>query len=216
MIHEFTQQQLADLQVDANRPLIICDVDDVVVHFLRGFDAKLAELEHVLEANSFALSGNVLHRTTRKEMPQDAVSKLVDDYFIEQTEHMEAIDGAVSALNELSEAATVVMLTNLPHHARDKRIRNLQKHGLHFPVITNSGPKGPAIKNLENRTSRPVVFVDDSPSFVQSSYEHAPTVKIVHFLHDERFAKLHQPFDFVSHTTGTWDDAKRHISTLLV
>jgi hypothetical protein len=215
MIHEFTAQQLAELTVDAQRPLVICDVDDVVVHFLRGFDAMLARTNYVLEANSFALNGNVLHRETRSEMPHEDVSKLVDDFFFEQTEHMEAIDGAVASLNALSEHASIVMLTNLPHHAREKRIRNLQNHGLHFPVITNSGPKGPAIKNLENRTRGPVVFVDDSPNFVQSSYDHAPQVKIVHFLHDERFAKLHTPFDFVSHTTGNWHDAKQHIEGLI-
>ncbi len=215
MIHEFTRQQLDALQVDAKRPLIICDVDDVVVHFLRCFDAMLAERDHVLEANSFALNGNVVHRETRVEMPADAVSKLVDDLFIERTEFLEAIDGAVDALNMLSDRASVVMLTNLPHHARDQRIRNLQNHGLHFPVITNSGPKGPAIKDLENRTSGPVVFVDDSPNFVKSSFEHAPDVKIVHFLHDPRFANLHPPLEFVSRTTGDWVDAQRHIASLL-
>jgi hypothetical protein len=215
MIHEFTQQQLADLQIAADRPLIICDVDDVVVHFLRGFDAVLATLNYRLEANSFALGGNVVHVETGTEMPPADVSKLVDDYFKSHTEHMDVIDGAAEALIALSEQANVVMLTNLPHHARDQRIRNLQKHGLHFPVITNSGPKGPAIKNLAMRTSAPVVFVDDSPGFVQSSFDHAPDVKIVHFLHDERFARIHQPFSFVSLTTGTWPEAKAHIADLL-
>jgi hypothetical protein len=215
MIDPFTQRQLSSLKVDRTRPLIICDVDDVVVHFLRGFDALLAKMDHVLEANSFALNGNVLHRHTREEMLAEDVSKLVDDYFIHHTEHMEAIDGAVESLLALSENATVVMLTNLPHHARDKRIRNLIKHGLPFPVITNSGPKGPAIKHLSERTSGLKVFIDDSPNFVKSSHEFAPEVKIVHFLHDERFKKLHQPFSFVSHTTGDWRDAHRHISDLI-
>ncbi len=215
MISDFTQSQLAELSVDAARPLIICDVDDVVVHFLRGFDAKLASLDHVLEANSFTLNGNVVHVESRAEMPDEQVAKLIDDFFLEQTEHMEAIEGAVTSLLELSTKASVVMLTNLPHHARNKRIRNLQNHGLPFPVITNSGPKGPAIRQLSNRTSGPVVFVDDSPSFVASSYEYAPDVKIVHFLHDERFARLHTPFDYVSHTTGTWSDARKHIAGLI-
>jgi hypothetical protein len=215
MIDNFTRQQLAAFKVSAHRPLIICDVDDVVVHFLRGFDAYLAARNHILEANSFALGGNVLHQHTRAEMPSDEVSKLVDDFFIDQTEHMEAIDGAVPSLIALSDVASVVMLTNLPHHSRDNRIKNLRGHGLPFEVITNSGPKGPAIKHLESLTSGPVVFVDDSPGFVKSSFEHAPSVKIVHFLHDERFAKLHDPFDFVSLTTGTWDEAKTHIQSLI-
>jgi hypothetical protein len=215
MIHEFTRQQLAELTVDPKLPLIICDVDDVVVHFLRGFDAVLAKTGHVLEVNSFALTGNVFHRDTRHEMAADHLSKLIDDYFVEQTEHMEAIDGAIDSLLALSKGANVVMLTNLPHHARDKRISNLRGHGLPFPVITNSGPKGPAIKDLASRTAGPSVFVDDSPSFIKSSYETAPDVKIVHFLHDERFKRMHQPFDFVSHTTGEWDDARRHIQRVI-
>ena len=119
MIDDFTRQQLAELQIATHRPLIICDVDDVVVHFLRGFDAYLAARDHMLEANSFALGGNVLHRETRVEMPSEQVSKLVDDFFIDQTEHMEAIDGAVPSLIALSDVASVVMLTNLPHSAGD-------------------------------------------------------------------------------------------------
>jgi hypothetical protein len=215
MIHEFTRQQLDALTIHPKRPLIICDVDDVVVHFLRGFDAILARSGHVLEANSFALNGNVVHRETRAEMPAEQVSRLIDDYFTDHTEHMEAIDGAVSCLLDLGKRSTVVMLTNLPHHARDKRISNLTKHGLPYPVITNSGPKGPAIKDLASRTTGPSVFVDDSPSFVTSSFEFAPDVKIVHFLHDERFKKLKPPLEFVSHTTGEWDDARRHIEGVI-
>lgn len=215
MIDPFTQRQLHALKIDGARPLIICDVDDVVVHFLRGFDAMLARIDHVLEANSFALNGNVVHVHTRAEMLAEEVARLVDEYFVQHTEHMEAIDGAVESLLSFSDRATVVMLTNLPHHARDKRIRNLIKHGLPFPVVTNSGPKGPAIRYLADRTSGPKVFIDDSPNFVKSSYESAPDVKIVHFLHDQRFKQLHSPFDFVSHTTDEWGDAKQHIKGLI-
>jgi hypothetical protein len=215
MIHDFTRQQLANLEIAGNKPLIICDVDDVVVHFLRGFDAYLAERNHYFDAKSLALHGNILHRDTQSEMPAEAVSQVIDDYFNDHTEHMEAIDGAVSALMSLAERSTVVMLTNLPHHARDKRIRNLRGFGLPFPVITNSGPKGPAIKHLADLTTAPTVFIDDSPGFVQSSYDHAPDVKIVHFLHDPRIARLHKPFEFVSMTADSWDRAKPHIEALI-
>jgi hypothetical protein len=215
MISDFTRKQLDAVDVHSTRPLIICDVDDVVVHFLRGFDAMLAEKDHVLEASSFSLNGNVYHRETRAEMPGHKVSELVDKFFASKTETMDAIDGAVEGLMSLAKHASVVMLTNLPHTARDQRIRNLRGHGLPFPVITNSGPKGPAIKELASRTSAQVVFIDDSPNFVMSSYEWAPHVKIVHFLHDRRFASLHKPFDFVSLTTGSWPNAHQHILQLI-
>jgi hypothetical protein len=215
MISDFTKEQLSNLEIAPDRPLIICDVDDVVVHFLKGFDAILADMDHVLEAKSFALGGNVVHRESRIEMPTQDVSKLVDDFFISHTEHMEAIEGAVPSLLALSKSATVVMLTNLPHHSREKRIRNLLGHGLPFPVITNSGPKGPAIKHLARQTSAPVIFIDDSPNFVESSFEHAPDVKIVHFLHDQRFAVLHKPFPFVSLTAISWTEILPHVTKLL-
>lgn len=215
MISDFTRQQLKVLEIPADRPLVICDVDDVVVHFLRLFDAKLAELDHVLEANSFALNGNVVHRETGKEMEHEAVAQLVDDLFATQTEYMEQIDGAVESLQDFSKSATVVMLTNLPHHARDQRIRNLKGHGLSFPVITNSGPKGPAIRHLADQTSAATVFIDDSPSFIQSAYNSAPDVHLVHFLHDERFLKLHRPFDYVSLTTHHWDHIQPHVTALI-
>jgi hypothetical protein len=215
MISEPTQHQLAALEIDARRPLVICDVDDVVVHFLRGFDAVLADRDHVLEATSFSLNGNVYHRNTRAEMPAYQVSALVDEYFDTKTATMDVIDGAVEGLLQLSEHASVVMLTNLPHRVRDQRIQNLQGHGLPFPVITNSGPKGPAIKELASRTTGPSVFIDDSPNFVTSAHEWAPEVKIVHFLHDQRFAQLHKPFDFVSLTTGTWPEVQKHVLSLI-
>jgi hypothetical protein len=215
MIHEFTRRQLNALTISENRPLVICDVDDVVVHFLRGFDSLLADKGFVLEANSFTLNGNVVHAQTREQMPQHEVAALVDDYFIEKTAVMEAIDGAVATLQGFSTHASVVMLTNLPHHARDNRIANLQSHGLHFPVITNSGPKGPAILELASRTSEKTVFIDDSPTFIQSSYDSAPDVHLVHFLHDQRFAVLHKPFPFVGLTTSHWDDIRQHVTQLI-
>ena len=38
MISEPTLAQIANLQLRSNRPLVICDVDEVVVHFTRDFE----------------------------------------------------------------------------------------------------------------------------------------------------------------------------------
>lgn len=215
MISDTTLAQLATLKIDSSLPLLICDVDEVVVHFTRSFEVFLANREMMLEATSLALSGNIKNIVTGEALDQSKVAELVDDFFIEQTRHLSPIDGAVASLLDFGKIANVVMLTNLPHFARNDRISNLQDLGLAFPVITNSGPKGPAIKNLAARTTGPVVFVDDSPHFISSAYEHASHVHLIHFLQDERFA-IHTPhFDFVSLRTNAWDHAKPHIETLL-
>ena len=87
--------------------------------------------------------------------------------------------------------------------------------GLDHPVITNSGPKGPAILDLASRTKAPVVFIDDSQNFIQSAYDHAPHVHLIHFLHDERFSKYVPKLEYVSLRTDNWVDVKAHMNILL-
>lgn len=215
MIPEFTIRQLSELSVSSDRPLVICDVDEVVVHFTRAFEDYLAKRGMWLDTSSFALNGNIRHKSTGALAASEAIATLIDHFFEQHTAELDAIDGAIEALQELARQSSVVMLTNLPHHARDKRIENLRKHGLEFPVVTNSGPKGPAIRHLADQTSAAVVFVDDSPGFITSARQHAPDVHLVHFLHDERFARNLEHLDFVSLRTGRWDEALPHIKALI-
>jgi hypothetical protein len=127
---------------------------------------------------------------------------------------MQPIEGAIESVLALAEQAQVVFLTNLPHSAGDSRRRNLQQHGLPFPVVTNAGPKGPAISLLAGKTGAPCVFVDDSPSYIASAREHAPHVNIIHFMQDERFARHISPFPWLSLYTATWAEAHPHIAAI--
>jgi hypothetical protein len=109
-------------------------------------------------------------------------------------------------LRKLGENADIVMLTNLPHSAGDHRRENLAALDLPYPVITNSGPKGPAINLMASKVNAPVVFIDDSPSFIASAHEHAPHVKLVHFVQDRRVTRSSRSFDFVWLYTHDWDE----------
>lgn len=214
MIPEFTKEQLAKLSIHPEKPLVICDVDEVVVHFTRSFETFLAARHLWLEPTNLALAGNIKSTENNISVTPETVSQLIDDFFAECTRNLLPIDGAVDALLEIGKQNSVVMLTNLPHFAKSDRAENLKDLGITYPVITNSGPKGPAIKNLAARTSGPVVFVDDSPGFIQSANDYAPHVKLVHFLQDERFAKYTPHFDFVSLRTHSWEFVKPHILKL--
>jgi FMN phosphatase YigB (HAD superfamily) len=215
MIADFTKSQLAELKMDSESPLIICDVDEVVVHFTRAFEDYIGRDGLYLDTSSFAINGNIRFSGNGKPLADEQVSNIIDTFFRDRTEHLEPIDGAIDALLDFSREASVVMLTNLPHFARDQRIRNLRNLGLPFPCITNSGPKGPAISHLAAQTSGPVVFVDDSPGFISSCRTHADHVHLVHFLHDQRFARHLTPFDFVSLTANSWQQAHPHIAELI-
>ncbi|MEI2806722.1 MAG: hypothetical protein V9G18_12505 [Albidovulum sp.] len=166
MISEITLTQLAGLTL-TGRPLVICDVDEVVVHFTRDFEAYLDARGLWLDTSSFALNGNIRQRQRCGDRGPRG-DGLIDRFFVDRTRHLEPIDGAVAALQDIGETADVVLLTNLPHSSGDDRRENLRQHGLPFPVVTNSGPKGPAIRQLAHRARTATVFVDDSPSFIAS------------------------------------------------
>ena len=69
--------------------------------------------------------------------------------------------------------------------------------------------------DLVSRTKKPAVFIDDSPAFISSAYDHAPDVHLVHFLHDERFARHIEPLDYVSLRAASWAEARPHILDLI-
>ncbi|MCB1377156.1 MAG: hypothetical protein KDK89_02130 [Alphaproteobacteria bacterium] len=214
MISDATRSQLDALSF-GNRPLVICDVDEVVVHFTSEFEDFLAERGLWLDTSSFALNGNVRHNRGNHPIGNGEVAGLIDRFFVERTLHMKPIEGAIDALMHIGEHADVVLLTNLPHTSGDDRRRNLAGHGLPFPVVTNSGPKGPAVRHLASQVKTSTVFIDDSPSFIASAYEYAPDVHLVHFLHDHRFARHVETFDYLSLRTGSWREAHPHILDVL-
>ncbi|MEI8179830.1 hypothetical protein [Aestuariivirga sp.] len=214
MISEITQGQLSNLRF-TGRPLVICDVDEVIVHFTRDFEDYIGLHGLWLDTSSFALNGNIRHRETNIPTPEAQVAELIGTFFEQRTRHMQEIDGAVESLLAFGAKADVVLLTNLPHTAGDHRRENLKSHGLPYPVVTNSGPKGPAIRNLTDRGGKPVVFIDDSPSYIASAHEYAPEVQLVHFLHDDRFARHIEPLEYVTLRTASWAEIRAFVMKLI-
>jgi len=215
MLADTTARQIATLALSSDRPLVICDVDEVVVHFTRAFEAYIALQDLWLDPRSFAINGNIRRRATGEAVAQAEVGQLIGVFFAERTRHLEPVEGAVEWLLAIGRHAEIVMLSNLPHEAAEARRENLRDHGLDFPLVTNAGPKGPAVKAIAGENRHRVVFVDDSPSFIASAHEHMPQAHLIHFLHDPRFARYLEPLPFVSLTTGTWFEAGRHILTLI-
>jgi hypothetical protein len=207
MIPVETRLQIDKLRLQGSGPLLICDVDEVVVHFMRDFEKFLAELGFDLQVTGFQLSGSILRQSDGAAIDIQLAQELVQRFFEERTLHMELIDGAFSAIQDLAAYAEVVFLTNLPGSAGDMRRQNLAQHGLAAPVIVNSGPKGPAIRALASMARGPVVFVDDNPDFLTSSYEYAPQVATIHFLHDERFHAHVPDLPFLDLRCNNWAEA---------
>jgi hypothetical protein len=203
--------QLARLRIVADRPLIVCDVDEVVVHFLRGLEAHLQASGYWLDPASFALNGNIRRLGTNEQASTDEVRALTFGYFDLHVGTMEPIEGAVEALLALGERADIVLLTNLPPQYLPARVDHLASHGLTFPVIANVGPKGPTVSTMIANHGNTVVFLDDIPANIHSVAEHTPHVGLIHFMQDVRFARLAPEPGAVLLQTDNWTDARRFL-----
>ena len=214
-IKDEVRRQIDALDRQGDRPLIICDVDEVVVHFVQSLEAHLDEHDCWLDKSSFALNGNIRLKSTNEAVPTHMVGELLFGCFDNRTHIMDMIDGAADALNRLEPMAEIVMLTNLPERYLEQRVENLKSHGMHYPVVANSGHKGPAVQALINGSEHPVVFIDDSPSNITSVLEWCPETHLIHFIQDQLFARHVSPIDKVALRTDNWRETHRYIDDLV-
>jgi len=201
--------QLEALSLQKDRPLIITDADEVLLRFMERVEHYLDTLGLWIDLSSFALSTNIKSKETNEPVK---VPTLIDDFFAAETAHIEAAHGAADALARLSELAQIVVLTNLPAPHREDRINNLKGHGMDYPVVVNSGLKGPAVKWLTQKTSGPVFFLDDIPHNIDSVAEHAPEVHTIHFVADPRLAKLINKAEGATARIDIWAEAHEFIA----
>jgi len=155
-----------------NRPLIVSDCDEVLLHMVAHFRDWLGE-EHAVDFRMDGDFGNALTRRGSGEIvPQEEVWTLLGGFFDTQMDRQKPIEGALEAIDTLSNQADVVILTNLVDKRQERRREQLLAHGLDARVFTNQGPKGPALQRIldEYRPSR-AIFIDDLPQHHQSARE---------------------------------------------
>ncbi|MEL6237168.1 MAG: HAD family hydrolase [Pseudomonadota bacterium] len=165
------------------RPLIISDCDEVLLHMIAPFKQWLEASQGVdfnLQGHNFA---EALRWQTNGELLQAMDTwKLLGSFFETEMDTQKPIEGAVEAINALSEHADVVVLTNLVDERREKRAEQLAKVGIHARVYTNQGPKGPPLKAIleEHGADRSAFFIDDLAQHHLSVKENVPSVTRLH------------------------------------
>lgn len=180
-IDPVTLEELRGLPLAPGRPLIAVDCDEVMVHFAGHLARWLSGIGYRMQLTHYQLEGAMFAEGSDAPLPFDECLRLIDRFFDEETISQEAIDGAPEALARLAERAQVVVLTNVPRHARGDRVKNLARLGMDFPVIVNAGGKGRALAWMAHRVEAPAAFIDDSAKQLASCAKHAPEVTRVHF-----------------------------------
>lgn len=176
--------------VDPGKPLLIVDVDEVLGLFMEGFGRFLESRELEFRVERFALFQNIYRPGETKHIDVAEGKRLFDDFFRYGCGDMEPAPGASAALGALSRRAHVVILTNAPAQGRLGRARWLGRHGLDYPLILNSGPKGPLAAALASQTQGPAVFIDDLIPNLDSVEQAAPHVTRFQMVADPRLRPL--------------------------
>lgn len=194
-----------------NRPILLVDADEVLLKFVQHLEFHLESEGYVLNLDTFQLAGNIREANSQQPANQETVKGLIASFFDMHVDSVPAIDHAAEALQQLSNFYQIAVLTNVPHKHRIRRQNNLHSHGFNYPVIANSGGKGPVVKSLQNKTSQPIVFVDDLPPQLSSVATHAPDTYLVHFVGDPRLAKLIDKAEDAHVRIDDWRRLKTHL-----
>jgi hypothetical protein len=165
------------------RPLIITDCDEVLLHMMVPFRSWLDEAHGIHFSFGSPFEEAFRHKDSRDPIERSTVWSLLGAFFDTEMHRQYPIDGALQAMTRLGEVANVVVLTNLEDHRRDARSEQLAAYGLHAPVYTNRGGKGPAAARIVAQY-RPSVtlFIDDLEHNHASVAEHVPQIWRLHMV----------------------------------
>jgi len=173
-----------------NRPLLITDCDEVLLHMVSHFDAWLGEAHGIRFAFETGNFGEAMtHTGTGELVASDQVWPLLEQFFRQEMHRQTIVPGAVEALGKIGEIADIVILTNLGDEAHPWRVDQLALHGIRHEVVCNRGGKGEPVRSIvERHGARAAVFVDDLPVHHASVAKHAPAVHRLHMVAEPRLA----------------------------
>lgn len=209
-----TARQIEELAAD-DRPLLVLDVDDVVLEFIRPFPNFLKARGYGLTLASFRLTGNIAETASGRLIEQPEVTALLADFFDVQADWQNITDGAAEALAGLGDRAEIILLTAMPHKHRAVRRVHLEALGLSYPLLTTEMAKGPAVAKLRGKAGRPVVFVDDQPHNLASVRESVADAELFHLMADNSLRAFLPPVTDDVVVVQDWHEAAPKIASAL-
>jgi hypothetical protein len=204
-----------DAVARSQRPLVVCDIDDVVLEFVKPFMRFLDSNGHELRLDTFRLHGNVYIKETQEAADNSTVSRFLEGFFEEHDAWQEPVSGALECLANLRlrHDADIVFLTAMPprHHARRRALLDL--HGLDHPMIATEEAKGDALQMLlRHNPTRPVAFIDDMPNNHFSVRKMAPDALTVHLIAHKPLRAILPPLPDGVIEAEDWPHAAQAIS----
>ena len=196
-----------------NRPLIVTDCDEVLLHMVVPFRHWLDEVHGVhfeLRGQEFAEA--LRHKDSGDILERELVWTLLSGFFDTEMHRQQPINGAVLALARLSRIADIEVLTNIGERAHAGRIEQLGLLGINHRVHWNQGGKGAPLASIVERLQPSVtVFIDDLGVHHASVAKHAPQVWRLHMVGEPEIAGQVPPDPHAHARIDTWAEAETWI-----
>ncbi|HEX7783748.1 MAG TPA: HAD family hydrolase [Sphingobium sp.] len=193
-----------------NRPLIITDCDEVLLHMVVPFRAWLDETHDVhFDMRGQEFTDALRHKSSGVLVERELIWTLLVEFFDTAMDRQLPITGALEALASLSEVADIEVLTNIGEAQHLGRIEQLRKLGVHHRVHWNQGGKGPPLAAIvADRKPSIAFFIDDLGIHHRSVAEHAPDVWRLHMIGEPEIAEKVPSGDFAHARIDDWASAE--------
>lgn len=196
-----------------NRPLIVTDCDEVLLHMVVPFRHWLDEAHGVhFDMRGQEFTDALRHKDSGDVLERELVWTLLSAFFDTEMHRQQPIAGAVDALARLSHVADIEVLTNIGERAHAGRVEQLRMLGIEYRVHWNQGGKGaPLAKIIERKQPSVTVFIDDLGVHHQSVAKHAPQAWRLHMIGEPEIAGQ-VPSEPAAHARiDHWPDAEAWI-----
>ena len=205
---KYALEQIKALKLKQNYPTVICDVDEVICHFISDFILYAKTRNYTVTIQNYSLFGNIFDNTTNKAIPYEKISRLIDSFFSAYVSKQKLVKGAKKNLQEIAKKCQIIILTNISHHYAEKRRSRLTELGINHPMISSSGPKGILVKEIAKLTSSNVFFIDDIPYHINSVAKECPEALRLHYIADEKHNKSEPMAEYGNYKCKDWEHIK--------
>lgn len=208
---KFALKQLKSLSFSKSRPVIISDADEVILHFCQILSDYLNTQGMYVNFTSYALEGNIKYINTDEPVNSALFGEIIDDYFDKHVEKQTLAKNVVKHLQSLSELCDIIILTNIPHDYADRRRKLLSDSGLGYPMISSSGPKGPVMQAIRERTAEKLIFIDDISHHHKSVAQSVPDALRIQYIADSHLNNIEKKSKYCHHRCRDWSHIEQTI-----
>ena len=109
--------QIENLNINCDEPLLISDADEVILNFVRTFETYLNNIGLYYDLSSYALFGNIKNIKNDIAIENDQIIKHITDFYNLHTEEISFVDESIKYLERIKNdlGCQIIVLSNLPH-----------------------------------------------------------------------------------------------------